>query len=195
MVDMESEQNGRPTNCSPTGRRGSDTRVPPNTEEDEDMICPRMDCLLNEESDEFSSIDIPNYRKDIQYNDVTICRKENISVNSGTDHGNSDIGVLADFSADEEESQVEQISGCRIPGCQSKGRIENMEWVSEDMTDTDDSEWEDHDEREKRLYVEHYNFDLIEGMTHLTYTPPPPPRHERTGGSGMRTMHNIRQKC
>ena len=28
-VDMESEQNGRPTNCSPTGWRGSDTRVPP----------------------------------------------------------------------------------------------------------------------------------------------------------------------
>ena len=101
-VDMESEQNGRPTNCSPTGRRGSDTRVPPNTEEDEDIICPRMDCLLNEESDEFSSIDIPNYRKDIQYNDVTICRKENSSVNSGTDGGNSDIGVLADFLADEE---------------------------------------------------------------------------------------------
>ena len=166
-VDMESEQNGRPTNCSPTGRRGSDTRVPPNTEEDEDIICPRMDCLLNEESDEFSSIDIPNYRKVIQYNDVTICRKENSSVNSGTDGGNSDIGVLADFLADEEESQVEQISGCRIPGCQCKGRIENMEWGSEDMTDTDDSEWEDPDEREKRLYAEYYNFDLIEGMTHL----------------------------
>ena len=94
-VDMESEQNGRPTNNSPTGRRGSDTRVPPNTEEDEDIICPWMDSLLNGESDEFSSIDIPNYRKDIQYNDVTICEKENSSVNSGTDGGNSDIGVLA----------------------------------------------------------------------------------------------------
>ena len=47
-VDTESEQNGRLTNCSPTGRRGSD---------------------------EFSSIDIPYYRKDIQYNDVTICEK------------------------------------------------------------------------------------------------------------------------
>ena len=48
----------------------------------------------------------------------------------------------------------------------------NMEWGSEDMTDTDDWEWEDPDEREKRLYVERYNFDLFEGMTHLTYTPP-----------------------
>ena len=172
-ADTEAEQNGRPTNCSPTGRRGSDTRVPPNTEEDEEIICPWMDCLLKGESDEFSPSDIPNYRNDIQYNDVTICRKENSSVNSGTDGGNSDIGVLADFSADEEESQVEQFSGCRIPGCQCEGRIEYMEWGSDDMTDTDDSEWEDPDERENRLYVERYNFDLIEGMTPLTYTPPP----------------------
>ena len=78
-IYMESEQNKRPTNGSPMGRRGSDTRVPPNTEEDEDII--------------------------------------DSSVNSGTDGGNSDIGVLADFSDDEEESEVEQLSGCRIPGC------------------------------------------------------------------------------
>ena len=103
---------------------------------------------------------------------MTIYRKEHSLVNSGTDGGNSDIGVLADCSEDEEESQVEQFSGCWIPGCQCEGHIEYMEWGSEDMTDTDDSEWEDPDEREKRLYVECYNFDLFEGMTHLTYTPP-----------------------
>ena len=58
---------------------------------------------------------------------MTICRKENSSVGSGTFGGNSDIGDLADyFSADEEESQVEQFSGCRIPGCQCEGRIEYM---------------------------------------------------------------------
>ena len=96
-VDMESEQNGRPTNGSPTGRRGSDTQVPPNTEEEEDINCPWMDCLLEGESDELSLIDIPNYRKDIQYHCVTICKEENSSVNSGTDGGNSDTGVLADF--------------------------------------------------------------------------------------------------
>ena len=90
-IDMESEQNERPTNGSPMGRRGSDTRVPPNTEEDEDINDPWMDCVLNEEFDESSSINIPNYRKDIQYNYVTICEKENSSVNSGTDGGNSDI--------------------------------------------------------------------------------------------------------
>ena len=67
---------------------------------------------------------------------------------------------------------MEQFSGCRIPGCQCEGRIEYMEWGSEDMTDTDDSEWEDPNEMEKCLHVERYNFDLLEGMTHLTYTPP-----------------------
>ena len=45
--------------------------------------------------------------------------------------------------ADEEESQVEQFSGCRIPGCQCEGCIEYMEWDSDDMTDSEDSEWED----------------------------------------------------
>ena len=46
---MESEQNERPINGSPMGRRGSDTRVPPNTEEDEDINYPWTDCVLNEE--------------------------------------------------------------------------------------------------------------------------------------------------
>ena len=146
--------------------------MPPNTEEDEDINYPWMDCLLNEESDESSSINIPQYSKDIQYNDETICENENSSVNSGTDGGNSDIGVLADFSDDEEEPRVEQLSGCRIPGCQCEGCIEYMEWGSDDMAETDDSEWEDPDEREKRLYVESYNYNLSEGMTPETYTPP-----------------------
>ena len=103
---------------------------------------------------------------------MTICEKENSSVNSGTDGGNSDIGVLADFSDDEEESEAEQFSGCRIPGCQCEGRIEYMEWGSDDMTETDDSEYEDPDERANRLYVESYNYDLSEGMTPEIYTPP-----------------------
>ena len=67
---------------------------------------------------------------------VAICRKENSSVGSGTD----DIGDLADFSSDEEESQVEQITGCRIPGCQCEGSIEYMEWDSDDLSDSEDSE-------------------------------------------------------
>ena len=47
MTDTEAEQNGRPTIGIPTGRRVSHTCVPPNTEEDQVIICPWMDCLLN----------------------------------------------------------------------------------------------------------------------------------------------------
>ena len=170
-ADTEAEQNGRPRICSPTGRRVSDTRVPPNTEEDEVINCPWIDCLLKGESDKLSSSGIRKYNKVYQCNEnmdreptsdesswedyeacsdeiisiegapavprtefqtqirnVTICRKENSSVGSGTDGRNSDIGDLADFSADEEESQVEQFSGCRIPGSQCEGRIEYMDF-------------------------------------------------------------------
>ena len=54
----------------PTGRRVSDTRVPPNTEQDQVIICPWMDCLLKRESDESSSIGIRNYKKDPQWNET-----------------------------------------------------------------------------------------------------------------------------
>ena len=47
-----------------------------------------------------------------------------------------------------------------------------MEWGSDDMTETDDSEYDDPMDRAKRLYVENYNYDLSEGMTPMTYTPP-----------------------
>ena len=94
-IDMEPEQNERPTNGSAIGRRVSDNRVP---EKYEDINYPLTDCFLNEESDENSSIDIQQNGRKIQYH---ICHEENSSVNSGTDGGNSDIGVLADFSDDE----------------------------------------------------------------------------------------------
>ena len=67
---------------------------------------------------------------------------------------------------------VEQLPGCRIPGCQCEGRIKDMEWGSVDMTETDDSEYEDPDDRANRLYVESCNYDLSKGMTPKTATPP-----------------------
>ena len=115
---------------------------------------------------------VPQTEFQTHIRNVAICWKENSAVGSGTDGKHSDIGDMADFSSDEEESQVEQFSGCRIPGCQCEGRIEYMEWDSDDMTDTEDSEWEDAGEREIRLSVEQYNFDLFECMTPMTYTPP-----------------------
>ena len=62
---MESEQNV------------SDNRVPPNTEED--INYPLTDCLLNEESDENSSIDIQQNGRKIQYHCVirtSICNEK-----------------------------------------------------------------------------------------------------------------------
>ena len=210
----EAEQNGRPRICIPMGRRVSDTCVPPNTEEDQVILFPWMDCLLNRESDELSSLGIRNYDMDPRGNEnvdlhsdreptsdesswedyevasdnleiisneggpvvphtafeyhirnVAICCKENSSVGSRTDGRNTDIGDLEDFSSDEEESQVEQISGCRIPGCQCEGGIDDMEWNYDDLSDSEDSEWEDPGQRSIRLSVELYNLDLFEGMT------------------------------
>ena len=48
-----------------------------------------------------------------------------------------------------------------------------MEWNYDDLSDSEDSEWEDLGQRSIRLSVEHYNLDLFEGMTPMTYTPPP----------------------
>ena len=165
-IDTESEQNWKPTHGSVTGRRVSNSRVPPNTEEDEDINSPWTDCLLNDESDKNSSIDIQESGGKIQYNDVTRCEKEFNSVTSGSDGINSDIATMADFS-DDNETWVEQLPGCPIPGCQCEGRIEFMEWGSEDMTETDDSEYEDPMDRINRLYVEDYYYDLFDEI----YTP------------------------
>ena len=128
--------------------------------------------MLNKGLDDNVSIDMQNNDRRIQYNEVTICENEYSSMDSGTDGENSDIGALADFSDDDEETRVEQPSGCRIPGCQCEGRIEIMKWDSDDMTETDDSEYDDPMDRANRLYVENYNYDLSEGMTPMTYTPP-----------------------
>ena len=57
-IDMESEQNERPTYGSTMSRRVSDTSVPPDTEEGEDLDYPWADRLLERESDEKSSIEI-----------------------------------------------------------------------------------------------------------------------------------------
>ena len=48
-----------------------------------------------------------------------------------------------------------------------------MVWNYDDLSDSEDSEWEDPGQRSIRLSVERYNLDLFEGMTPMTYTPPP----------------------
>ena len=171
-IDMGSEQYNRPTPGNVSGRRVSDSSVPPNTEEDEDIDYPWTDCLLNKGLNNNVSIIIQNNDGRIQCKKVTICENESSSVDSGTDGVNSDIAALSDFSDDDEETRIEQPSGCRIPGCQCEGRIEFMERGSDDMTETDDSEYDDPMDRANRLYAENYNYDLSEGMTPMTYNPP-----------------------
>ena len=161
-MDMQSEQNERPSYGYTTRWRVSDTSIPPNTEEGEDIDYPWTDCLLERKSDDISSVVIQQNDRKIQFNKVTIYGSENSMVHSGTDGRNSDIGALSDFSDDDEETGVEQLSGCRIPGCHCEGRIPFMEWGSEDMTETDDSDYEGSMKREYRLYVENYNYDLSE---------------------------------
>ena len=48
-----------------------------------------------------------------------------------------------------------------------------MEWNYDDLSDSEDSEWEYPGQRSICLSVEQYNLDLFEGMTPMTYTPPP----------------------
>ena len=171
-MDMGSEQYNKPTPGNVSERRVSDSRVPPNTEEDEDIDYPWTDFLLNKGLNNNVSIIIQNNDGRIQCKKVTICENESISVDSGTDGVNSDIAALSDFSDDDEETRIEQPSGFQIPGCQCEGRIEFLEWGSDDMTETDDSEYDDPMDRANRLYAENYNYDLSEGMTPMTYNPP-----------------------
>ena len=94
---------------------------------------------------------VPRTEVQTQIRNVTIRDTQNSSVGSRTDGKNSDIGDLADFSSDEEEPQMEQISGCRIPGCRCEEGIGNMKWNYDDLSDSEDSEWEDPGQRSIRL--------------------------------------------
>ena len=62
------EQNRTSQIHTTTGRRVSDTCVPPNTEEDQVTLCPWIDCLLNQKSDESPEIDILDSDSDSEWN-------------------------------------------------------------------------------------------------------------------------------
>ena len=68
---------------------------------------------------------------------------------------------------------VEQQTCCERPGCQCNGCVEFMGPGSEDMTETDDSEYEDTVDRDSRSCVENRDYDFSTDMTRMTYTPPP----------------------
>ena len=68
-----------------------------------------------------------------------------------------------------------------------------MDWGSEDMTETDDSEYEDPVDRANRLYVESCNYDLSEGMTPMTYTPPLRKNRRRRYEAGTKNETDIEE--
>ena len=71
-------------------------------------------------------------------------------------------------------SPLEQQTGCGTPGCQCDECVEFRVQGLEDMTETDDSEWEHTAVRDNRSYEMNNNYNYSEGMAPMTYTPPPP---------------------
>ena len=67
---------------------------------------------------------------------------------------------------------LEQQTGCGTPGCQCDECVKFRVRGSEDMTETDESEWEDTAVRDNRSYEMNNNYNYSEGMTPRTYTPP-----------------------
>ena len=57
--------------------------------------------------------------------------------------------------------------------CQRESIIGVTTCAYSDLRDSEDSEWEDAENRERREFVEHYNFDLLDGMTPMVYIPIP----------------------
>ena len=100
-------------------------------------------------------------------NSVQQC-EDGSSVWTETDGGNSDICNLADLSSKEEDIPVERNSGC-----QGKNIIGVTTCTYSDVSDSEDSEWEDAGDRSIRKMVENYNFDLVDGMTPMIYVPIP----------------------
>ena len=75
--------------------------------------------------------------------------------------------------AEHDARPVEQQTGCERPGCQCNGRVEFMDEDSEDMTESDNSEYEDTADRDSRSCVENRDYDFSGNMTRTIYTPPP----------------------
>ena len=71
---------------------------------------------------------------------------------------------------------LEQQTGCQCDGC-----VEFRVRGSKDMTETDESEWEDTAARDNRSYEMDNKYNYSEGMAPRTYTPPPPPLRKKRG--------------
>ena len=122
-MDMESEQNEKPSYGGDTRQLVSETSRPPNTGEGIRFDCPWTDCVLERKSDDISSVVIQREDREVEFNKLTICESEHSIVYSGTDGRNSDIAAMSDFSDDEDETQEEFRPGPRT-GSDRDGSIE-----------------------------------------------------------------------
>ena len=95
-------------------------------------------------------VDPPGMSHLHRQNSVQQC-EDGSSVCTETDGGNSDICNLADFSSEEEDIPVEWNSGC-----QGESIIGVTTCTYSDLSDSEDSEWEDAENRKVREFVEHY---------------------------------------
>ena len=87
-MDMELEQNEKPSYGGDTRQRVSETSRPLNT-------------VLERELDGVSSVIIQREDREVEYNKLTICDREHSIVYSGTDGRFSDIAAMSYFSDDE----------------------------------------------------------------------------------------------
>ena len=141
-MEGTSEQTDRSNYGSSVRGHMSDIRAPPNTEEEGDSDYPWADRLLSKESDGSSSNVVYRNDRRLLYNAVTGYGSDSSAANSGNLGRNSDIGALSDFSDDMEETEVKQLSGCRMPDCKCDGRVVNMKWGPDGLSDMDDSDYE-----------------------------------------------------
>ena len=106
-------------------------RVPPNTEEDEVIICPWMDCLLKGESDESSSSGIHNYNKDPQCN-------ENMDFNSDREPTSDDLS-REDYEACSDDLEIISKEGApSVPRTEFQTHIRNVticQWAQGPMVE------------------------------------------------------------
>ena len=73
---------------------------------------------------------------------------------------------------------LEQQTSCGTPGCQCDECVEFRVQGLEDMTEMDESEWDDTAVINNRSYEMNNNYNYSEGMAPRTDTPPPPPKEE-----------------
>ena len=84
-MDMESEQNEKPSYGGDTRRLVSGTSRPPNTEEGNRFDCPWTDCVSGRKSDDISSVVIRRDDREVEFNKLTIYESEHSMVYSGTE--------------------------------------------------------------------------------------------------------------